>query len=77
MNNPLLDFSIYESSDSKFNAELGSRGGYINFSNSGKGGDKKYFTLGLDSFLTVLKDIEENHFFLQVMKITLKRNGEI
>lgn len=60
MTNPLLDFSRYESSGSKFNAELGSRGGYINFSNSGKGGDKKTFTLSLDSFVMVLKDIEEN-----------------
>ena len=60
MNDKLLDFSKYENSKSKFRAKLSDRGGNITFSNSGKGGNKKYFTLGLDSFLTVLKDIKNN-----------------
>jgi len=60
MNNSLLDFSKFETPTSKFNAVLGTRGGYINFSNSGKGIDKKHFTLGLDSFLMILKDIYAN-----------------
>ncbi len=57
----MLNFSKYENENSKFHAELGLNGGYITFSNSGKGGDKKYFTLSLDSFLNCLKDIKENH----------------
>ncbi len=56
-----LDFSKFENSDSKFIAELSEKGGYINFSNSGKGGDKKFFTLSLESFLVCLKDIIYNH----------------
>lgn len=56
-----LDFSKYENSDSKFTAELSDKGGYVTFSNSGKGGDKKYFTLSLESFLMCLKDIKNNH----------------
>lgn len=56
-----LDFSKYENSDSKFSAELSNKGGYVTFSNSGKGGDKKYFTLSLESFLVCLKDITNNH----------------
>lgn len=56
-----LEFSKYENSDSKFNAELSTKGGYITFSNSGKGGNKKYFTLSLESFLVCLKDILANH----------------
>ncbi|HMS67505.1 MAG TPA: hypothetical protein PKD18_05190 [Saprospiraceae bacterium] len=56
-----LDFAKYEKSDSKFTAELSSKGGYVTFSNSGKGGDKKYFTLSLESFLACLKDIQSNH----------------
>lgn len=55
-----LDFSKYENSDSKFIAELSNKGGYITFSNSGKGGNKKFFTLSLESFLTCLKDILNN-----------------
>jgi len=60
MNNEILDFSIFENSSSKFSAKLSQRGGYINFSNSGKGGDKKFFTLGIDSFITMLNDISKN-----------------
>ena len=56
-----LDFSKFENTDSKFVAELSEKGGYINFSNSGKGGDKKFFTLSLESFLVCLKDIIYNH----------------
>lgn len=56
-----LDFSKFENTDSKFVAELSEKGGYINFSNSGKGGDKKFFTLSLESFLVCLKDIIDNH----------------
>src|SRR5690554_4540852 len=56
-----LDFSKYESIDSKFTAELSDKGGYITFSNSGKGRGKKHFTLSLESFLACLKDILNNH----------------
>lgn len=57
-----LDFSKYENAGSKFTAELSTKGGYITFSNSGKGGmRRKYFTLSLNSFLTCLKDIANNH----------------
>lgn len=56
-----LDFSKYENGSSKFTAELSGKGGYVTFSNSGKGGDKKYFTLSLESFLACLKDIKNNH----------------
>lgn len=56
-----LDFSNYENNSSKFLAKLSNKGGYITFSNSGKGGDKKYFTLSLESFLVCLKDILNNH----------------
>lgn len=55
-----LDFSKFENKDSKFTAELSTKGGYIIFSNSGQRG-KKYFTLSLESFLTMLKDILQNH----------------
>lgn len=60
MGEKFIDFSKYEGSDSKFSAELSDRGGYITFSNSGKGGDKKYFTLSLDSFISCLKNIYQN-----------------
>lgn len=56
-----LEFSHYENSNSKFNAELSTKGGYITFSNSGKGGNRKFFTLSLESFLICLKDILANH----------------
>lgn len=58
-----IDFFKFENSDSKFTAELSTRGGYIIFSNSGKAGDKKHFTLSLDSFLQCLKDIHNNHSY--------------
>ena len=56
-----LDFSKYEDMNSKFTAKLSDKGGYITFSNSGKGGNKKYFTLSLESFLMCLKDILNNY----------------
>lgn len=56
----ILDFSKYETEGSKFSAQLGNKGGYVNFSNSGKGGDKKYFTLSLASFISILNDIKNN-----------------
>jgi len=52
MASQLLDFSKYENPNSKFTAELAEKGGHINFSNSGKGGNKKYFTLSLNSLLS-------------------------
>lgn len=55
-----LDFTKYENSESKFTAELSKKGGYITFSNSGKGGNKKYFTLSIESFLMCLIDISNN-----------------
>lgn len=55
-----IDFSKFEKPSSKFNAELSHRGGYITFSNSGMRGEKKYFTLGLDSFICCLNDIKDN-----------------
>lgn len=56
----LIDLSLYENENSKFFAYLSDDGGYINFSNSGKGGEKKYFTLGLASLNSCLKDILNN-----------------
>tara|TARA_R110002051_G_C8759547_1_gene501457 strand:- start:2502 stop:4466 length:1965 start_codon:yes stop_codon:yes gene_type:complete len=60
MASSLLDFSKYENINSKFEARLEPRGGNITFSNSGKGGDKKYFNLSLDTFLNCLRDIRSN-----------------
>lgn len=40
-----------------FAAELGEKGGYINFSNSGKRGDVKSFTISLAAFLSAFNDI--------------------
>ena len=56
-----IDFSEFENDSSKFTAELSKKGGYITFSNSGRGSEQKFFTLSLDSFLTCLKDIYKNH----------------
>jgi energy-coupling factor transporter ATP-binding protein EcfA2 len=60
MQNKLLDFSLFESSNSKFTSELQKRGGNITFSNSGKGGNKKFFNLSLETFLNCLNDINNN-----------------
>ena len=46
--------------NSKFSCDLGSKGGYINFKNSGKRGSVKEFTLPLESIIIGLKDIKEN-----------------
>jgi hypothetical protein len=40
-----------------FAAELGEKGGYITFSNSGKRGDVKSFTISLAAFLSAFNDI--------------------
>lgn len=45
---------------SDFKASLGSRCGNITFSNSGKRGSVKSFTLSLDSFVTIFCDIQKN-----------------
>ena len=42
--------------NSKFESNLSERGGYISFSNT----SDKVFTLGLDSFISILKDILQN-----------------
>ncbi|WP_143961201.1 hypothetical protein [Litoribacter populi] len=60
MSSKLIDFSKYETTNSKFTAELAENGGHINFSNSGKGGNKKFFTLSLESYLNCLIDIKSN-----------------
>jgi len=60
MTSKLLDFSRFENNDSKFTAELQRHGGNITFSNSGKRGNTKYFSLSLISFLNCLKDIKKN-----------------
>lgn len=52
----LLDFSRFEDDSSKFTAKLGSKGGYVTFTNS----SQKEFVLGLDSFLQCLRDIKKN-----------------
>ena len=45
---------------SSFTATQSDVGGNITFSNSGKRGTVKEFTLGLDSFITIIKDIKSN-----------------
>lgn len=45
---------------SRFSAQIGENGGHITFSNSGQRGDTKYFTLGLDTVLSILLDIKNN-----------------
>ncbi len=49
-----------EFSKSKFAAKIGDNGGYIIFSNSGQRGSVKYFTISLDSLLTIFKNIRDN-----------------
>jgi hypothetical protein len=53
----LNEFLENKSTNSPFKSCLSNRGGYITFSNSGQRGSVKYFTIGLDSFITTLKDI--------------------
>lgn len=69
-----LNFSKFENNDSKFTAELSTKGGYIIFSNSGKRGDKKYFTLSLESFLSMLKDILNNHSVFEGHEYYVEKN---
>lgn len=45
---------------SAFNAELGSSGGYIKFSNSGKRGEVKWFHMSLETLRETLADIQEH-----------------
>lgn len=49
-----------KNSSSSFTATQSDVGGIITFSNSGKRGTVKEFTLGLDSFITIIKDIKSN-----------------
>jgi len=64
MSTNLFDFLNNKSATSPFKSSLSDRGGYITFSNSGQRGTVKYFTIGLDSFITTLTDILRNrtHF---------------
>lgn len=48
------------SQQSSFSASLCKRGGYITFSNSGRRGDSKCFSIGIDSLIQTLKDILNN-----------------
>lgn len=48
------------SQQSSFSASLCKRGGYITFSNSGRRGESKCFSIGIDSLIQTLKDILEN-----------------
>ncbi len=56
----LIEYLEKINKDSKFSAQLSDRGGYITFSNSGQRGTVKYFTLGLDALIQVIKDIKLN-----------------
>ena len=51
---------LSQESASEFSARLSDKGGYITFSNSGRRGKVKYFTMGLESFISVFKDISKN-----------------
>lgn len=58
---------------SKFSAILENKGGYINFSNSGRRDSVKYFTLGLHSFYRCVEDIKDNlHEFSDYTKYSEK-----
>lgn len=48
------------SQKSSFSASLCKRGGYITFSNSGRRGESKCFSIGIDSLIQTLKDILDN-----------------
>lgn len=61
ISNELIIYLNELNNKSKFIAKLSDRGGYITFSNSGQRGSIKYFTLGLDSFIEIFKDILEKH----------------
>jgi len=56
----LKEYLESKNSSSSFTATQSDVGGNITFSNSGKRGTVKEFTLGLDSFITTIKDIKSN-----------------
>ena len=56
----LKEYLERKNSSSSFTASLSDIGGNITFSNSGKRGTVKEFTLGLDSFIATVKDIKAN-----------------
>ena len=56
----LKEYLERKNSSSAFAASQSDIGGNITFSNSGKRGLAKQFTLGLDSFIAILKDIKVN-----------------
>lgn len=56
----LKEYLERKNSSSSFTASISDVGGNITFSNSGKRGTVKEFTLGLDSFITIIKDIKLN-----------------
>lgn len=56
----LKEYLENKNSSSAFAASQSDIGGNITFSNSGKRGTVKQFTLGLDSFISILKDIQIN-----------------
>ena len=56
----LKEYLESKNSSSSFTATQSDVGGNITFSNSGKRGTVKEFTLGLDSFITIIKDIKSN-----------------
>ncbi len=56
----LKEYLESKNSSSSFTASISDVGGNITFSNSGKRGTVKEFTLGLDSFITIIKDIKSN-----------------
>lgn len=54
----MADLSKFlQEEDSIFGAELGQRGGYIKFSNSGKRGSTKSFHISLEALYETLQDI--------------------
>jgi hypothetical protein len=61
----VIDFATLENNNSRFTASFSGTGGNITFSNSGQRGTKKYFTLGVTSFITCIEDIVENLNFFQ------------
>ena len=56
----LKEYLESKNASSAFTSSMSDVGGNITFSNSGKRGTVKEFTLGLDSFITILKDIKAN-----------------
>jgi hypothetical protein len=56
----LKEYLEIKNTSSSFTSSISDVGGNITFSNSGKRGTVKEFTLGLDSFITIIKDIKSN-----------------